>query len=230
MIGLILAAGKGTRLMPITKEIPKCLVEVKGDKMLDQWVRHMKDAGCKKIYINTHYMSEKVQQHLRNHPNGIDQIEILHEKNLLGTAGTIIENINKFDKEDLLVAHCDNYFTGDIRKFVGKHDNRKKDCWLTVMTFQSENPQTCGIFKLDNAGRIQRYWEKSNKAEGNTANGAVYLMDKRVIEWMGGIKEHCFEFTKDVLPLVLDHTQTVQCDGILMDIGTPENLKKANSL
>ena len=229
MNGLILAAGKGTRLMPITKEIPKCLVEVKGEKMIDQWIRHMRNANCKKIFINTHYMSEKVKNYIEKKGGTSEGIEILHETKLLGTAGTILENIEKFKNDDLLVAHCDNYYTGDIKKIKCAHLEREKGCLLTIMTFKTEDPKTCGIFKLNEEGKIIKYWEKNIYAEGNIANSAVYIIDTYFMKWMKETISCCFEFTNDVLPLVLDQTQTVQCDGILMDIGTPESLRKANT-
>ena len=86
---LLLAAGKGTRLMPITKETPKCLVKINGKPLIEYWLdKFIPLKSIKKVYINTHYLSNKVSEYLSYYGDK-KKIEILFEKKLLGTAGTL---------------------------------------------------------------------------------------------------------------------------------------------
>ena len=65
---LLLAAGFGTRLRPITQKIPKCLVEVGGEPLLGRWLRQLENVGCEAVLINTHYLADQVESFLRDRP------------------------------------------------------------------------------------------------------------------------------------------------------------------
>ena len=93
MNALILAAGYGKRLKPITNEIPKCLVKIKDKILLNIWLENLLSAGIKKILINTHHLADKVENFVRDSSHS-KKIKIAREKTLLGTAGTLNANIN----------------------------------------------------------------------------------------------------------------------------------------
>ena len=63
---LLLAAGLGTRLRPITNKIPKCLVEINNEPLLGRWLRTINKLGCESVLINTHYLAPKVDNYLKN--------------------------------------------------------------------------------------------------------------------------------------------------------------------
>ena len=75
--------------------------------------------GIKEILINTHYLPTQIENLVNKIQKSNDcEIKLVYEKNLLGTAGTLINNINFFEKDDCLLLHCDNYTTDDLKKFV----------------------------------------------------------------------------------------------------------------
>jgi mannose-1-phosphate guanylyltransferase len=82
---LLLAAGLGTRLRPITLHTPKCLVSINGEPLLGRWLRQLDSAGCEAVLINTHYLADQVEAFLQERPAGPMRVHTIHEPKLLGT-------------------------------------------------------------------------------------------------------------------------------------------------
>ena len=112
----MLAAGCGTRLRPITENIPKCLVPIGGKPLLQIWLERLSEAGFGPFLINTHYLHERVVEFVRESPFS-NQISLVYEPELLGTAGTLINNIDFFQGKDGMVLHADNYCLADMKAF-----------------------------------------------------------------------------------------------------------------
>jgi mannose-1-phosphate guanylyltransferase len=107
MKALLLAGGYGTRLLPITKNIPKCLVDFNGEKLLDIWLSRLVESGVREILINTHHLAEVVNQHI-DRSIYKNNVRLVYEDELLGTAGTIKKNQVFFGDDPLIVIHADN--------------------------------------------------------------------------------------------------------------------------
>ena len=140
MRALLLAAGLGTRLQPLTNYLPKCLVPVHGRPLLDYWLENLLNHGIEQILINTHYMAPMVRQYL-NQSTWLPYIKIVHEEILLGTGGTILKNRDFFKKETFLVAHADNLTIFDMQDFASQHATRPAGTELTMMVFETPDPQ-----------------------------------------------------------------------------------------
>ena len=97
MKAFLLAAGLGTRLRPITEEIPKCLVPINGKPLLEYWLESIFSSGIKECLINTHYLSEKVADYIATSKYK-KSITVVYEKKLIGTAGSLKKNIEFFEK------------------------------------------------------------------------------------------------------------------------------------
>ena len=93
---LLLAAGYGTRLRPLTLSTPKCLVKVGGLTLLERWLQSLEKCNCRNALINTHYLSEQVSDYLSRRSKTNMSVQITYEQNLLGTAGTILANKSFF--------------------------------------------------------------------------------------------------------------------------------------
>ena len=91
MRAILLAAGYGTRLRPLTNTIPKCLVPIKGVPLLQIWLERLTNAGIGPFLINTHYLPKEVEGFAES-SRYRDQVTLVHEPELLGTAGTLIAN------------------------------------------------------------------------------------------------------------------------------------------
>ena len=142
MKALILAAGFGTRLAPLTHSLPKCLVELAGRPLLQHWLSAF-EASCviSEIVINTHYLSEQVDEFIKRWPSK-KNIIVKHETHLLGTAGTIRSLKEWVGTENLMVVHGDNFTSLNLDHFINAHLARPVGTYGTMGYF------TCEDFKI----------------------------------------------------------------------------------
>ena len=157
---LLLSAGFGTRLRPITNSIPKCLVPVGGKPILAWWLESLERIGCEAVLINTHYLHGKVLDFISSWEGKGMRIETTYEENLLGTAGTLLANKNFFIGKDILMIHADNFTSMDLNYLLKANINRPLNCLLTMLTFESNTPQNCGIVVTDKENIVQNFFEK----------------------------------------------------------------------
>jgi len=227
MRAILVAAGFGTRLMPITKNIPKCLVPIKGIPLMELWIEKLAKAGVKKILINTHYLAKKVEIFIKK-SKGCEFIELVYEKELLGTAGTLTKNIDFYECADGIFMHADNYCNEDLEGLLAAHEERPADCVLTMLTFRTENPSSCGIIEINSRGIAVSFNEKVKNPPGNLANGAIYVLSPRFISEYKELFSQAGDFSLDVLPKYIGRIFTYEVKGEFFDIGTVESYKKAN--
>ena len=93
MKALLLSAGIGKRLRPLTYDTPKCLMMINGKPLLEIWLEKLFNVGVNNFLINTCYLNQKVEKFINNSKYK-DMVTLVHEEKLLGTAGTLIKNIN----------------------------------------------------------------------------------------------------------------------------------------
>jgi mannose-1-phosphate guanylyltransferase len=223
---LLLAAGLGTRLKPFTDIWPKCLMPIRNRPLLEYWLSILQKLGTSNVLVNTHYLSEYVEDFIKQ-PQFIDWVDSVYEPSLLGTAGTIRNNI-KFCKDNtLLLAHADNWTCCNFSDFLNYHNNqRPKGTVMTMMTFTCPNPSECGIVELDHDGIVVGFHEKVKNPPSNLANAAVYLIEPEVVKWILNHPE-VNDFSIEVLPRFLGKISTWKNQGIHRDIGTIKILKEA---
>ena len=149
------AAGLRTRLRPLTDKIPKCLVPIHGKPLLDYWLDLLLGSGIERVLVNTHYLPDAVREFVAFSPWQA-RISLVHEQQLLGTAGTILHNSAYFKEGAFLVAHADNLTRFDVNSFLERHKQRPAGVEITMMTFDTDAPQTCGIVEEDERGIVQR--------------------------------------------------------------------------
>ncbi|MDA9746856.1 nucleotidyltransferase family protein [Prochlorococcus sp. AH-736-M13] len=224
---LLLAAGFGTRLKPITNNIPKCLVEISGKPLLGRWIQQLEVLGCDSVLLNTHYLSNLVMNYLNNLPKNRLKIKTVYEEKLKGTAGTLFDNIDFFDGYTGIFLHADNVSDFDLRNLLKAHENRPKQCLLTMLTFNCENPKTAGIIEKDTNNILVAFHEKVENPPNNCANAAIYVFDVEFIEWIKELNFKPYDFSVDIIPLLLGKIFTYHTDEVYLDIGTPSSLKFA---
>ena len=229
MQALILAAGLGTRLKPITNHTPKCLVEINGRKLIDIWLDLLRYIGGVEYLLNTHHLSEQVEEHLKKHSLFKSKIKICYEKKLLGTAGTLLKNISSIRK-DLIFLHADNYTNDNLKEFVTAHNNRPSRCLMTMLNFRTNEPKKCGIIKVDKDRIMTSFVEKPKTNIGNLANGAIYIMSKKFIDEFALNFNSSEDFSADVLPNCTGKVYTYETKNFFIDIGSPESLDLANRI
>ena len=226
---LLLAAGMGTRLRPLTNSIPKCLVKIGGKPILEIWLENLSKAGCEEVIINTHYLSEKVEEYLEGRKFGDMKIITTYEPKLLGTAGTLLKNANFLLGKNCMLIHADNFTDVNLEEFLKFHKDFSipKKRLLTMMTFTTNNPESCGIVSINNEGIVENFHEKKSTDNGNIANAAIYCFNDNLINFLISKKKNFFDFSEDVIPECINNIQTFHTNSTFIDIGTIDNLELA---
>lgn len=238
MNALLLAAGRGSRLGPITDQMPKCLVPIGGRPLLDYWLKPLSQSeDTHHIFLNLNYLAEQVQAYVSQSPFR-DRVTLLPEETLLGTGGTLVRLLRLHGpfQDDLLVAHADNLSVFSLEAFFNRHRHRPQGCLATVLTFFSDAPECCGILEVDGDGVVQVFHEKVANPPGRLASGAVFLFSPEALQLIDdfGSKDFStitpdgiFDLSRDFLPRLCGRLYTFNEAEYHRDIGTPEALAQA---
>lgn len=222
---VLLAAGLGTRLRPLTNHVPKCLVSIAGRPLLDYWLDPLAGLKVRQILVNTHHLAEKVGAYIeRVNARGHFRITESYEPQLLGSAGTIHAN-RDFARagEDCLIIYADNLSDVDLgamMRFHWSHDDP-----ITMLLFHSSEPEQCGIAEIDEEGRITDFVEKPGRPTSDLANAGVYAVTAEAYCEIADMNVSDFGF--DVLPAFVGRMHGWIWNGYHRDIGTLESLREA---
>jgi len=229
----LLAAGFGSRLRPLTDTVPKCAVPINEKPLLNYWYEQLKVLNVDLFLVNTHYLPDVVGSIIRRLPSAsLDRTRVIFEPHLLGTAGSILSNIDVLLPADtVLIAHADNLCICDFQEFLAAHYRRPAGCVMTMMLFECDDPQKCGIVEVDDSGIVVEFHEKVSDPPSRMANGAVYLVDSCFLNWLNENYnvESSPDLSIDVIPDLLGRIYSWANDGYHRDIGTPESYQQACS-
>ena len=177
MKAIILAAGLGTRLRPLTSTTPKCLVPINGVPLLELWLRDCERAGIEAVLVNTHHLAERVEEFVAAR-RGLP-VTLAYEPTLLGSAGTIAANWSFVDDaESVLVVYADNLTTFPLSELIVFHATH--DRLASMALFRSPNPSACGVVELDGSGLVTGFWEKPENPPGNLVNACLLYTSRCV--------------------------------------------------
>lgn len=225
---ILLSAGFGTRLRPLTNTLPKCLVPINGKPLLQIWLEQLTENGIEEFLINSHYLSEQVYEFIeKSEFKGC--VKIFHEPELLGTLGTLKSTLGFWGNENVLVAHADNLCICSWTNFQQKFFSKSDDALGTMMVFNTDTPKSCGIIEYNDSGLITAFHEKVDNPPSNLANGAIYLFDSRVIQLIEHSTLQESDISLHLIPKLLRKLNFWQTDGYLRDIGCLASLAKAES-
>ena len=226
MRAFLLAAGFGTRLRPLTDSVPKCLVSVAGKPLLQYWFDLLFPAGIEHAVVNTHYLPNPVRAFVAASP-WKERVTLVHEETLLGTGGSLLANRALLGDKPFLVAHADNLTIFDVKAFLDRHETRPQGVDITMMTFETDAPQSCGIVEEDEQGIVRAFHEKVPNPPGRHANAAVYIFDPVVMDFMASLGKPVIDLSTEVIPHFIGRICTFHNSQYHRDIGTPESLAKA---
>lgn len=222
---LLLAGGLGTRLRPLTDEVPKCLVPIGGRPLLDYWFDNLASAGVEDVLINNHHLPDRLRRYIRD-VNGAAALSVqeAYEPVLLGSAGTITANRGWVRADErCLIIYADNLSGVDLAALLDFHAAHPDP--VTMLLFRSPHPQRCGIAELDPEGRVVSFVEKPERPASNLANAGVYVVDGEAYREMADMGR--FDLGFDVLPAFVGRMRGWVWDGYHRDIGTLESLRQA---
>jgi len=225
---MILAAGMGTRLQPLTNECPKPLLPVGDRPVLAHIIRWLGHHKVTEIAVNLHHRAEAVTDYFGD---GRDYGVRLHysiEESLLGTAGALTSFADFLDTT-FVVVYGDVLTNLDLESMLAFH--RRKKASLTLALYRVDDPSRCGLVDMDAQQRIRQFIEKpeTDQIFTDLANGGIYIIEPAVV---GQIPMNQFyDFGHDLFPKLL--AQDVPFygypigDAYLIDMGTLETYAQA---
>ena len=155
MRALLLAAGMGLRLLPITASTAKCMVEINGRPLLDYWLELLFAGGVERVLVNTHWLEDQVIDFVRA-SRWADRVDLVHEEELLGTGGTVLANRDWFKGQPFIVAHADNLTDFDVSGFISAHLRRPSGHAITMRSID--------IWQVRD-GLFVEHWDELNTLE-----------------------------------------------------------------
>jgi UDP-N-acetylglucosamine diphosphorylase/glucosamine-1-phosphate N-acetyltransferase len=179
---VVLAAGEGVRLQPVTLTRPKHLIKVGGKPILEHCLRALKSCGIDEIVLVVHYMADAVRGYFGDGQSLGLKVEYVEQKEVLGT-GNAVGIVEPFVEDDFLLVYGDLLFTVEaVKKVVGLYEKEKPVVTMTVVPV--DNPEGYGIVEVDDEGDVKRIVEKPGRedASSNLANAGIYVFSKEIFD------------------------------------------------
>ena len=235
MKAVLLAAGEGIRLLPITATRPKHLIKVGGKPILQFCLEAVKNAGITEAIIVTHYMGDAIRQYFGDGEKLGLKITYVEQKKVLGT-GNAVAAAEPFVDNDFVVVYGDLLFGLDAVKNVLQLYKSEKTAGVMGYV-QVDKPESYGIIELDEEKKVKRIVEKpaAGKAPSNFANAGVYVFSEEIfdkIKQTEASERGEWELTDAVTLLAKDCKTVLACElskDDWFDVGRPWDLLDANN-
>lgn len=225
---MALAAGKGTRLFPLTGEIPKPLAPVVDTPIIGHIFGLLAKHGIDEVYVNIHYLADALLEAYgeESRTNGM-KVHLNREDELLGTAGGVKRLADHFD-DTFVVVSGDALTDVDIGELVRFH--KEKGALATIALRRVYDTSEFGVVEIDAEGDILGFQEKPDPQEAisTLANTGIYVLEPRALDYIP--EDTFFDFAKDVFPKFLENGERFvgyQGDFYWSDIGTLEAYRQA---
>ncbi|MFC1690853.1 NDP-sugar synthase [Nanoarchaeota archaeon] len=230
MKAVIIAGGLGTRLKPLTDEMPKALIDINGKTLTEHVIDVLKKLDINEVYLSIGYMADKIKEYFDKNPVEGIKINYLIEEDPLGTGGWL-NIVDKTDfQETFMVVNGDNLFDLDLKKMLQFHDQNKAT--ITIALTAVEDPSQYGVVELDGE-RITSFVEKPNREEApsNLISSGYYIFEPKVFEYAEELKRQDKKkimLETDIFPAVAkDHKLFAFEDkGRWFDTGTLERYEQ----
>jgi MurNAc alpha-1-phosphate uridylyltransferase len=219
---MIMAAGLGKRMRPLTATRPKPLIEVGGKALLDHVLERLRMAGVRKVVVNVHYLAEALEAHLMSRAHGLEVVISDERDLLLETGGGLVKAAPLIDCDPFLALNSDNLWVDGpadtLRLLASQWDDERMDALLLLVPLaRALNHRGMGDFHMDRTGRLRRR-ERSHVAP--FVFTGIQMVSKRLLRdspdgpfstnllWDRAIEEgRCFGAVHQ---------------GLWFDVGTPE--------
>lgn len=223
-VAVIMAGGKGSRLLSITNdEIPKPMVPVDGKPLLEYQVEKLKAYGIKKIVMIVGHLGEKIVDHFKDGKEFGVEIDYIFEKEPLGTAGAFYYLKDKTDAKDFMLIFGDVFFDMDFDRMEDFHF--KNSALTTLLAHPNGHPYDSDLIQTDDTGRVIGFDSKHNVRDywyDNMVNAGIYIINKGLLDL---VKEPVkTDFEKDIL------ANQVKLGANIYAYHTPEYVKDVGTV
>ena len=225
---MVLAAGEGTRLRPLTLSLPKPMVPIVGTPLLERTLSWLAAQGVSEVAINLYHRPQAIPDHFGSEFMGV-RLHYFFEDALRGTAGGVGAAAALFQDEPFFVIYGDNLIHADLKRLADFH--RSSGGEATISLFHHPNPMAAGIVGLGDHGRVTRFVEKppADDVFSDLANAGVYVLNPSVLTSIPA--DAPSDFGRDVFPDLLSRGVPLYgtiLGGYLQDTGTPQAYRQAN--
>lgn len=226
---MIMSAGVGSRLEPLTKLVPKPLVPIANKPVMDILFEKLSSIGINDVICNTYYLAEQIIERYTDNNIGIN-FNYIKEETLSGTAGGVKKCQHFFkDGETFVVLSADGLTNADLEKGIEIHQKSNAIATIGIKQIEKSQVPHFGVVVTDNNGFITEFQEKPSieEAKSNFINTGIYIFDYKIFDY---IPENTFyDFAKNVFPkLLTEHAiNTFEVTEYWSDIGTLEQYKQS---
>jgi len=224
---VLLVGGLGTRLRSVVPSTPKVLASIGETAFLELLVDQLRSQGVHRLVLCTGYLGDQIEARFGNGENWGVSIEYSKEEEPLGTAGAI-KNAERYlgDSSTFIAMNGDSFLEVNFCELVEFHHRHAAAVTLAVV--RTEDTSRYGTVQADQAGRVQGFAEKTNKAVPGLVNGGVYVFNRSILKHIPAGQA---SLEKDIFPAVLERgVYANEQQGIFIDIGTPADYIRAQQL
>jgi mannose-1-phosphate guanylyltransferase len=226
---MVMAAGLGTRLRPLTYEVPKPMVPVANRPVMELILRLLAEQGFREVVSNLHWFPETIESRFKDGSELGIELSYIHEPELTGTAGGVRAAREFLTAEDgpFLVLAGDALTDIDLHALVDAH--RANDGVATLATKAVPNVSEYGVVVIDGENRVQGFQEKPDPSEAlsDLANCMIYVFEPEILDYFPD--QDPLDFALDVFPALLQHDVPFHVhatDSYWNDVGSlPEYLQ-----
>ncbi len=226
---MVMAAGLGKRMRPLTASRPKPLIEVAGRTLLDHVLDKLRTAGVEKVIVNVHYLPGAVEAHLAAHSNGLEFTISDERELLLETGGGLVKAAPMIDADPFLVLNSDNLWVDgpadSLKLLASQWDDRRMDALLLLVPLaRAQNHRGMGDFHMDRSGRLRR---RQRSRVAPFVYTGIQMMSKRLLE---GAPEGPFS-TNILWDKAIEAGRCFGAvhQGLWFDVGTPAAIKETEA-
>lgn len=220
---VIMAGGKGTRLLPLTKNVPKPMLKI-GDKPIMEYnLDRLSFYGFKNFWISVNYLKEQIEEYFGNGINKNINIKYIHEKNKLGTIGAV-SKIDNFQNQNVLITNSDILTKINYEDFYLDFINKNADISIVCVPYKINIP--FGVIESNN-DQIINISEKPTYTY--YSNAGIYLIKKKYFKYIP--KNQFFNATQLIDKLISKNLKVVSypLNKYWLDIGRKQDFNKAKT-
>jgi mannose-1-phosphate guanylyltransferase/phosphomannomutase len=230
MKGMILAAGEGRRLRPLTDHLPKPMLPLAGKPLLEHIITHLRDCGVTDLAVNLHHLPAIVMDYFGDGSRWEVTLRYSLEEQLWGSAGGV-KRLQAYFDDTFIVYYGDVFTYADLGPMIALH--RRSGALATLGLYHVPDPWNRGIVQLDGAQAIVKFVEKPPREQvfSDLANAGIYVLEPAVLERIP--PDQVWDFGHNVFPAVLAEGVRVAgyvIEDPLIDIGLPEKYEQAKHL
>ncbi len=228
MRAVLMAGGSGTRLRPLTCDLPKPMVPVLNRPIAEHIINLLKRNNITEIIATLYYLPDVMRDYFQDGSDfGVEMTYAVEEEQPLGTAGSV-KNIQQWLDDTFITISGDAITDFDLQAAIAFH--REKKSKATLILTRVPNPVEFGVVITDEDGKINRFLEKPSLSEifSDTVNTGTYILEPEVLDYLPENEES--DFSKDLFPLLLEKGEPMYgyiAEGYWCDVGHLEAYREA---